>query len=228
MKHKNEWSRQKSRAELEEALVRQISNLRRSNEAYDSGHLGEAERIASICYILLHDGHGKTRSLLGQLGLKSEMKFADTSLRRMVQGELDWLCMDLCKIKIPHDSKATYDPLRDTAHATGVHWVSFDEWWDRSKVYETLRGLDLSRKNLVLTMRNQDGGGHVDGQIGSEVYAWLASKGSDRIVSVKPGAVEFVIPPAPLPSEGFIENAHWATMRQIGWELDETIKLVGH
>jgi hypothetical protein len=62
--------------------------------------------------------------------------------------------------------------------------VSFEEWWHEI-VFKDKSGNLLSRKELVLTAANQDGGGHVDPEL-DEVYdklvrentlGWLKSSG---------------------------------------------------
>jgi hypothetical protein len=71
---------QKTRDEIEDELKRQIRNMSRSMDAFDRGALEEAERLASSVYILLHDGSGRQKSLLEQLGLKSGLQMVDSSL----------------------------------------------------------------------------------------------------------------------------------------------------
>ena len=46
---------QKSLEELQEALVRQVCQLRRSMAGYDEGHIDEAERLTSTLYTLFLD-----------------------------------------------------------------------------------------------------------------------------------------------------------------------------
>jgi hypothetical protein len=71
----------------------------------------------------------------------------------------------------------------------------------------------LTRRRLVFALRHQDGGGHV-GTLTDDAYVRLKAGGgwfggvSDR-------------PPEPL------INGVTATMRQVGWEVTETLKMLG-
>ena len=55
-----------SESDLRQHLVEQLGFLRRSAEAYDSGLVDEAKRLAVTIRILVHDTE-KSKSLLGQL-----------------------------------------------------------------------------------------------------------------------------------------------------------------
>ncbi|RYE84675.1 MAG: hypothetical protein EOO65_01835 [Methanosarcinales archaeon] len=204
---KSRWAHQKSREELEQALVRQTAHLRRSAQAYDDGVLEEAERLASSIYILVHDGWGKTKSLLGQLGLIAKMRFVDSATPKSPDayyqsnimcgfeaGENGWSFIPKCQF-------GDKEPTR---------LVKFTEWWSQ-EVYSTAAGLELTRKNLVFALRMQDGGGHVDDEITDKAYHWLATKGDDRAEVIHPSG------------NTNVNNGHWATMRQIAWEMDQTL-----
>lgn len=146
---------QQSEKELKAHLDEQISFLEVSANAYDSGFEGEAKRLAVALRVLLHDTR-KSTSLLGQLGLKSG-QFMDTS----------W--------PIQPGNVTSHSGLIVTAmDSSGAQYVaflddgigpptlrSFDDWWE-SPVFVDSQKRSLSRKDLVLTVANQDGGAHVD------------------------------------------------------------------
>ena len=52
--------------------------------------------------------------------------------------------------------------------------LPFDEWWDvptlRAPDPDTGEGVDYSRRRLVRTVANQDGGGHVDSAVEAAYY----------------------------------------------------------
>lgn len=82
-------------------------------------------------------------------------------------------------------------------------------------------------------MRDQDGGSHVDGAITNEEYHWLKSYAEERIRYELPPPdaegddrkVRYYIALGEQMSPGVVPTgALRATMRQIGWEIDETLK----
>lgn len=206
---------EKTDDELRQALKRQVANMRRSMTAFDDGAVEEAERMAQSCYVLLHDG-GKSHSLLGQLGLKKAMMLPDSSLKlpltRSGSGVL--LAPPLTVFRLD-EAGAAVSPLCHTGlNLTDLPWLKFGKWWEQI-IYTTNKSLKLKRMNLIFSMRNQDGGGHVDRQIDNEGYHWLA-------VDVDPRA-RMTTEAGQQP----ITGAHWASMRQIAWEVDQALREMG-
>lgn len=101
------YSRILSKDELKQALRRQVGHLRRSAELYDRGVFEEAERLASVAYILLSDGGGRIKPLLGQLSLRAAMSFPSTSTNSIV-----YVGLPLCKIEVMGET-GRYVPIRD-------------------------------------------------------------------------------------------------------------------
>jgi hypothetical protein len=89
-------------------------------------------------------------------------------------------------LRIRMDSEgATYLPRLDD----GLHTrdLSFEEWWNEI-VFKDKDGETFSRKELVITAANQDGGGHVDPDL-DEVYdrivrensiGWIIQNGNEQ------------------------------------------------
>jgi hypothetical protein len=82
--------------------------------------------------------------------------------------------------------------------------------WYSEAVFFTGNGKALSRKNLIFSLRNQMGGSHVDPTIKDE------------------GNVTDDIAPFAAMSGGAVPNGHFATMRQIAWELDASLIRAGY
>ena len=95
----------------------------------------------------------------------------------------------------------------------------FNEWWT-GIVYTDVRGHEISRRKLTRFLRNQDGGSHVDESLRDESYSHFSRRPSavrwnnDKTVMARVQVDE--------------TNSHWLTMRQIAWELDESLKLIGY
>lgn len=205
----------RGQTELEEDLQKQIRFLESSCSLYDAGDEGEALRIATTLRVLVHDT-GKSHSLLGLLKLKSTMKFLDSGAPidpipakegggLMVMHGLPGLVGIRCSIKggqfIPVLS------IRD--HTPG--YVSFKEWWENPCIPGHNKNRYM-RKQLVLQMANKEGGAHIDKEI-DEAYRQYTK--SPLGMSFKVYGVEV----------GFINSAADASMRQIGWEALEALKV---
>lgn len=216
----------KTKEELEDALKRQIGHLRRSCAAFDAGEMSEGERLAVTCYTLLHDSPKDKRitGLLGRFGMRSKMSFLDSSrqdhfdnLRKKNRENFLHIGLPMATIKFGKNG-STYAPLfenlKNIPNAT-IAKVKFQQWWE-GKVYENANRYKLSRKNLVSTLRNQDGGGHIDDHIRDGAYHFLSMNPLQSFsVDMETG------------QSTPTRNAHWATMRQVAWELDESLKLIG-
>lgn len=172
--------RQIDTAELRTHLVEQISFLDASSAAFDAGNSGEAKRLALTIRVLLHETK-HSKSLLKQLGF-DKIKFVSTAFpfnRRNLMTHWGLLRISL------DDHGARYLPHLGDGQSREV---SFDEWWNEI-VFKDQGGDAVSRKDLILTAANQDGGGHVDpaldGQYDKLVrensLGWFVAKGADGI-----------------------------------------------
>lgn len=205
------WSHQKTEQELQDALKRQVSHLCRSAQLFDEGSLEEAERLAASIYILVHDGWKKTKSLLGQLKLLDKIFFIDSSTP--VNPSAFYQSNSMCSMGCS-ELGWEFFPKLDSDDGPTRLLVKFGKWWNQ-EIYSTAAGLRFTRKNLVFALRMQDGGGHVDERVTDKAYHWLATKGDDNLNVFHPTGNQT------------IRNGHWATMRQIAWEVDNTLLLNG-
>ena len=57
-----------------------------------------------------------------------------------------------------------YVPMLDELNLVDVQWIDFEDWWETDVIVckDTTNNFSLSRKNIILTMAEQDGGAHVD------------------------------------------------------------------
>jgi len=101
-----------------------------------------------------------------------------------------------------------YIPMLDDT-LTSPRWCAFDEWWSEI-VFKDDQGSTLTRGDLIRTVRDQDGGGHVDSSLES-TYARLSRENSLGWVMQKENS------PTP------ILNAEMAALRQIGHEILKTL-----
>lgn len=138
------------RAHLED----QLGFLKASAAAFDVGHTREAKRLAVTLRILLHDTK-HSRSLLGQLGRKS-CKFWDTAVPDKPGNLVPY--GGLVAVQMAPGAPK-YAPLLDDF--VGASQVTFETWWNAPVLREGA-GPALSRRDIVLTAADQDGGAHVD------------------------------------------------------------------
>ncbi len=195
--------RTRPREELEDLLAEQIQFLEASADAFDRGCEGEAKRLAVTARVLLHDTR-QSHSLLGQLERK-DLSLWDTALALdpcnvMTHSGLVFIAMG--------DPNPKYVAMLDDVPR--LRQTPFDEWWN-SAVFSDSQQNTLSRKDLVLTAANQDGGAHVDTAL-DEIYARLSKDNSMGWVYTDGRGA------SPLP------GPERAAIRQIAHELLKTLK----
>jgi hypothetical protein len=229
---------------LDDNLGRQIRYLERSCAIFDAGHEDEAQRIALTLRVLLHDT-GHSTSLLKQLGTKDSLQFVDTALYR---NELDnaydaWVNQTqpgcVVAAKTPGEAGLVVQglnpagqpawvaplhtprlpPLHPAAASTIGVTKPFDQWWT-SRAVETGEFDYFSRKDLVIIMANEDGGGHVDPELDTGYEALTVDNlgahleiGSDLTDKTMGGEIP--------PLNG---NVAAASIRQIAFEVLKTLR----
>lgn len=232
----------RDRSSLEEQLARQLKYLGNSSALFDKGDHDEANRLATVLRVLLHDTKN-SKSLLGQLGLKSSLLFVDTGLYRdrLNAALSNWVqlrhpgmsiggirpgeagLVEVCSN--PDGTAGWRAPLReqrfhpqDPKSSAMLPPQTFSYWWETPLVEDSNMKL-FSRKNLVLIMANQDGGAHVDAELDRD-YASLCSDflgvQMQFTESDLPMDMNAEIPPVQ-------NNVAFACVRQIAFEVALTL-----
>jgi hypothetical protein len=153
-----------SQEDLNRHFQEQLGFLERSAEAFDTGYPDEAKRLALTIRLLVHDTPN-SRSLLSQLGRK-DVKFLDSAID--VETTSLTSQAGLTDVSIGQGGVKHVAPL-DTGE---TRWTDFESWWNKV-VIRDLKGRELTRKDLDLTVANQDGGAHVDTML-DETYERLS------------------------------------------------------
>lgn len=223
-------------AELEDAAREQIRFLRSSCEAYDGGFRAEAKRIASALYILLHDS-GAQKSLLRRVGLRDKIGFISAA-------DPDWgseCYVPLFIWSVPDEGGhfvPDFDIIREARDRCPRLRYSA---WIQGKLFANANGHQLTRKNLMFSIRNQDGGGHVDDSFKDESYRWLMINGADQARVPMRGGFASMFGPEEMATslkDGVlygrgrmmgepVKDGHLAIMRAMGWEVSETLADAG-
>jgi hypothetical protein len=198
--------RPQSPAEIDRHLQEQIAFLDKSRAAYDSGDETEAKRLASSVRLLVHDTSHST-SLLRSAGLKG-IRFLDSADDILPRNHAP--SFGLVVMRLGPGWNRYCAPLRQT-RAKPVWFVKFHEWWDRVVIHIPDQ-FSLTRRDLVLTMANQDGGAHVDTEIDEDYYRLTRENALGITIPTPVGG-------APL------SDIETASVRQIAEELRASLEL---
>lgn len=227
----------RSQAEVAQEFQDQMAALQASCESFDMGVTWEAKRIASAVAILFHDPiqRGKKppkgSSLATQLGIKSQMKLISTGVPDSPGNLLSWHPLVSLRMgnrtrpdgSVEHVAKYVAKNSRGgDGPPMQASVVSYTTWWDEVVLIDRVQGGGgrMSRKGLIMSMRNQDGGAHYDPELSDETYARFAS-------GVAPGWQHVVVDAAGNETASPMLGAHLATCRQIGWEVVESVRQAG-
>lgn len=193
-----------SQADLQSHLDHQIAFLERSASSFDEGFEGEASRLAVTIRVLVHDT-AKSYSLLSQLKMKG-MNFFDSAF----EYDPDNLAPHEGLVFLAGIPPTRYVAMLDAMPQSVVKRIDFLDWWERP-VFVDNQKRKLSRKQLILTSANQDGGAHVDPKL-DEVYADLSERTTLGLLT------------ATGTEKSAIKGPQKAAIRQIAHEILKTIK----
>ena len=161
-----------SQEELQQHLKDIIEALELSSYAFDEGHEGEAKRLAAAIRVLVHDTES-SKSLLGQLEQKT-IKFYDTCITRDPKNILTF--SGLSAINMTPQGAKYVALLDELPPDSPPQWVNFDDWWGKV-IFVDNKGIQTTRKDLILSVADKDGGAHVDPAL-DEKYANLSRRNS--------------------------------------------------
>lgn len=189
--------------DLERHLEKQLGFLARSTDAFDQGFEDEAARMAQAVRILFHNTNS-SHALLHQLGIR-DAKILDTSLE-LVSGNLVGE-MPLLQTGIGGSTGTRFfAPLSESIFK---RWIPGTNWWQQI-VFKHQSTHEFSRRRLVLTIANQDGGAHVDPALDDEY----------RDIVENAFGIKFVRGQSDMPRN----DATAVTMRQIAHEVLISLK----
>ena len=202
-----------SREELVNHLKDQIDFMIASAISYDKGFEGEAKRLATTIRVLVHDAKNSS-ALLTQLN-KMNTLFYDSACIFDPKNPLPSHCLTMIRLskKEGEDFEGDYvAPLDNLSPARSKDKkVGFVRWWNRNTVLKDIKGSLFTRRDLILTFANKEGGAHVDPEL-DQAYANLTRFNSLAWkVYTKDGKKDMDNPVPP-------------TIRQIAHEVIKTLK----
>lgn len=174
-----------------EQFERQLNFLRRSCDAFDAGYTDEAIRIAVSLRVLFHHT-AKSTSLITHLGAHP-LKLLSTVRQKSLDPGV-----------VVYDGLTRFTaagPIAKLGIGVQAEEVPFEQWW-KQVVYVPREGVHVTRRSLVLTAANKDGGAHVDASLTPEYEALLSMWIRQASDVERP-----------------IEGIHLVGLRQIGYEV---------
>ncbi len=181
-------------------LARQLAFLKRSCESYDAGATDEAIRIATIIRVLIHNTKSST-SLLKHLNATTINLLSTTD--GATPNTVMYFGLGTMRLG---DGCCRYFPSLDFGPVKKMIPVS--QWWDQI-VFVLDPQTRLSRRKIILSAANQDGGAHVDASLSKE-YEALSSDGAIGHYTYGSNVKEVHQP---------IEDVHFVAIRQMAYEL---------
>ena len=205
---------------LKPCLAEQVDFLRASGQRFDAGHPHEAKRLALTIRVLLYDTNN-SRSLLEQLGLKSELAFLDTRTRPkpapgfQISEQVGWPTGMVIMQATLGGPSWTFRATLGSSQESRPAEVPFDVWWEEPLIVSQ-DGTEWNRRRFILGAANQEGGGHVD----PKPSAWWR----DLRDGTWMGAAKYQGPEGWLPMSDLAP----AVIRQITRELLMALEAAGH
>ena len=187
-----------SQIDLTQQLSRQLKFIETSCRAYDQGAVEEALRIAVSLRVLFHDTKSST-SLLTHMGKIRAIQLASTA--KSINPS------QLIGIDIAFFMPMTFttNGIRHSVEEGAVlKKMTCDAWWNEPVFFQ---GVLLSRRDVVLSSANQDGGAHVDVSPNQKTISLKEPWGT--MTKSRGGVI----------TTEDITNHHFPLLRQFGYEV---------
>ena len=203
-------------------LKEQVNFLIDACHSYDKGSFVYAKQMSAIIRTLLKDNpkNKQTVSLLASLGVKETLKFYNTAYSAKDPAVLLNLVglLRQYKPRPEADQIPIYIPMFDDTNLIDVQWIDFDDWWESNVIVckDTTNNFSLSRKKIILTMAEQDGGVHVDNfDKMDSVYKGIITSTANILTHTTPNGNTVTI-----------EYLQYALVRQIAHEVITTLRSI--
>ncbi|GMQ73536.1 hypothetical protein [Tetragenococcus halophilus] len=202
----------KTKKDLEKEFQDNLSSLQLNCEHYDRGNDFSAIDIATRLRVLLHDKGKNNVSLFNHMGLK-EIKFLDTADKICEENILG----DECLVYVSPDENFEFMKYYPNLDESPEHrFIDFEPWWSQTVYRDDEKR--FSRSDIVLNITNKDGGTHSDSKIPKDYYEF-SRKGSGATTT-------YTINGIPVGETKDMGNLHFASLRQIAYEVIETLRNV--
>ncbi|MHB9881166.1 hypothetical protein ACSMXM_16120 [Pacificimonas sp. ICDLI1SI03] len=157
----------RTRDEIVKETSEQLVAMRELMIAFEGGGHWAGKLLATIIHMICHDGWGKSKSIITQLGYRSWFTVITTA------DKLDPNAFVQSPPTLAFGGNGWVPKLvQGREH---FHKIPFEEWWAEPVFVHNQK--PLTRKDLILEIRFRDGGGHVDASIDSPEYMTLKKDG---------------------------------------------------
>ena len=180
---------------FKQALKNQLKLIEMSCSNYDSGNPEAGLGISVNLRILLHDTRSST-------SLLEHLKNRDVSLCNTFPSDMDIKA----SLNYASDVLTINGPSKDLSQKTCLDFPPADQWWNQIVLISG--GHKYSRRDVVLTTANMDGGAHVDTTVPPEheqlvkgVWTFVKGFGTEHEVRTN------------------VANEHWWMIRIFGHEI---------
>ncbi|MGF1957252.1 hypothetical protein ACQUFE_15250 [Enterococcus casseliflavus] len=198
----------KTKDDFSKEFQMNVQMLQLSSDNYDQGNEFAIIDIATRLRVLLND-NGRNISLFEHMGLKNKL-FLNTAF------EIDEnnLLSDNCLVSMGPDENFEffkYYPLFDSSPKS---YIPFDDWWNQIVYRDTEKR--FTRADIILFIADKDGGAHSDPKLPINYYDFSRrGDGSTTFYHINGQQVG---------DSKNIDNLHYASVRQITYEVLETLK----
>jgi len=205
-----------SKEDLIQHLRDQVALLSDMGERFDGGAEMYALPLATGVRTLVADTSKQSKSVLGQLKMKDRLGYIDTADPIIPENLVPTLGLYGIRIRSgPTTASVTYEPrcsMPGRSDPASFARKGFDAWWT-DKVTKDAQGTLFSREDYVMHVATQAGGAHVQATLPKR-YAALSRENSLawRVGTI--GGEE----------QDVDANPMLAGVRQIGWELEMTVR----
>lgn len=203
----------RDRPRLLASLAEAREFLSASSNSYDHGFEAEAKRIAVSLRMLLHDTSA-SHSVLEQLRVKRAIHWVDTAdpinPRNLIPSHPGLVIMQ--SHWTGERAIGTYVAPLGNVPPERLHALKpFTPWWETPVMRDGDRET-WSRRDLVLTLANKEGGAHVDPSLDDKYERMVTGNGLGWVTGDREGVYD-----------PFGGNAIGAAVRQIGFEVTTTL-----
>lgn len=197
-----------SQQELQEQWNDQIKFLETSANLFDTGLSIEAKRLAASLRILFHQT-SKSFALCNQLNYENQLLLWSSAYLYTPSNLLSsWT---LLSIVFGEKGEMTYAPILQT-NSGRTFFLNVEDWWNEI-IFDDKNNF-FSRKDIVLSVANQDGGAHIAPEF-KENYADILKRNSLGQFMINGEEVQPLINPV------------YAAVRQIAFEVLLSWRLFG-
>jgi hypothetical protein len=173
------------RSTVQEMLAQQLGFLKSSLQAYKVGNDAESLRMATTLRVLIHDTT-KSHALLKQI----DPNYLNLTILDRPDFSSGRKILVLYGIGVSRSGDGTGTARPDmTLNDPALQLTPLEKWWNRLVlVFTDSNGqhVEFTRRNLVLTLVNKEGGAHVDPTIPVEYEKYVLDAAVPFIVNGVP------------------------------------------